>query len=207
MVIKSYNKSYLSNVAENVGTMFEHATNNNIDAIIFWNKFVNSNVAKQIEKGNVKYLTCSGMDYTREVLNDNKLSHIGQNITKNKYYWSGWILTQYQYITGRTFYRINNKLSIERVLDLYRTLHESDVTKFFDVADRYFLSEQSNLQRIRKARGLSQSELAKLSNVKLRSIQMYEQNKNDINKAQAETLLNLAKILGCNIEDLMENRF
>ena len=34
---------------------------------------------------------------------------------------------------------------------------------------------------------------------------MYEQKRNDINKAQAETLLKLSKVLGCNIEDLMED--
>ena len=54
------------------------------------------------------------------------------------------------------------------------------------------------------ARGLSQSELSKRAEVELRSIQMYEQRRNDINKAQAETLFKLARVLGCNIEDLLE---
>lgn len=53
--------------------------------------------------------------------------------------------------------------------------------------------------------GLSQSKLAKLADVKLRSIQMYEQRKNDINKAQGETLYKLAKVLICNIEYLLNN--
>lgn len=38
-----------------------------------------------------------------------------------------------------------------------------------------------------------------------RSIQMYEQRRNDINKAQAETLYKLSRILGCNIEDSLED--
>ena len=54
-------------------------------------------------------------------------------------------------------------------------------------------------------RGLSQSALSKMANVELRSIQMYEQRHNNINKAQAETLHKLSKVLGCNIEDLLEN--
>lgn len=41
--------------------------------------------------------------------------------------------------------------------------------------------------------------------MELRSIQMYEQRRNDINKAQVETLYKLARVLGCNIEDLLEN--
>ena len=40
--------------------------------------------------------------------------------------------------------------------------------------------------------------------VNLRSIQMYEQHNKDINKASAETVLSLAKVLGCTMEDLLE---
>ena len=47
-------------------------------------------------------------------------------------------------------------------------------------------------------------EKAKRSNVSLRSIQMYEQRNKDINKASAETVLSLAKVLGCTMEDLLE---
>lgn len=97
-------------------------------------------------------------------------------------------------------------LPIEEVLNLYSTLHEADITKFFDIANTYFDNKEiSNLKIVRQASGLSQSKLAKLAGVKLRSIQMYEQKRNDINKAQGETLYKLAKVLGCNIEDLLDN--
>lgn len=52
--------------------------------------------------------------------------------------------------------------------------------------------------------GCTQAELARRSNVSLRSIQMYEQRNKDINKASAETVLSLAKVLGCTMEDLLE---
>ena len=61
------------------------------------------------------------------------------------------------------------------------------------------------LKTIRENRGISQVELAALSGVKLRSIQMYEQKVNDIDKAQARTLYKLSRVLGCSIEDLLEN--
>jgi len=35
-------------------------------------------------------------------------------------------------------------------------------------------------------------------------IQLYEQKQNDINRAQASTLLALSRTLGCTMEDLME---
>ena len=47
-------------------------------------------------------------------------------------------------------------------------------------------------------------ELAKKSGVSLRSIQMYEQRKNDIDKAQVHTLYKLDATLSCGIGDLLE---
>lgn len=207
MVIRSYNESYLPYVSENLGVMFEHAVDIGLNPVIFWNTFINSNVAKQIERGNPKYLSCSALDYLDEIYKDRRNIPYIQHIDRNCFYWAGWILAQFQYYFGYSFYRINKHLPIERVLDLYPTLHEADVTKFFDVAMTYFKrpSEITNLKKIRLARGLSQSQLAKRAEVELRSIQMYEQRRNDINKAQAETLFRIARVLGCNIEDLLED--
>lgn len=62
-----------------------------------------------------------------------------------------------------------------------------------------------NKKSIRKSRDLSHSELAAQSGVNLRSIQIYEQKVNNINKAQVQTLYKLSRILGCSVEDLLEN--
>ena len=62
----------------------------------------------------------------------------------------------------------------------------------------------TNLQRLRLAAGLSQSQLAKAANVKLRSIQAYEQKTKDINKAQLQSACTLAKVLSIRPEDLLE---
>ena len=63
----------------------------------------------------------------------------------------------------------------------------------------------TNLQRIRLERGLSQSQLAKAANVKLRSIQAYEQKAKDINKAQLQSACKLAKALSIRPEELLED--
>jgi len=63
---------------------------------------------------------------------------------------------------------------------------------------------ETKLKKVREAAGLSQSELAKKSGVSLRSIQMYEQRQNNIDKAQGHTLYKLSVALGCDIEDLLE---
>lgn len=62
----------------------------------------------------------------------------------------------------------------------------------------------SNLKEMRTRRGMSQSELAKASGVNVRMIQQYEQGKNDINKAAAVTVYQIARALTCGVEDLLE---
>ena len=82
-----------------------------------------------------------------------------------------------------------------------------DITNFIDTMEEFYkvAEGESNLKRIRESRGLSQSELAEQSGIKVRNIQMYEQRVNNIDKAQAQTLYKLSRVLGCNIEDLLEN--
>ena len=66
---------------------------------------------------------------------------------------------------------------------------------------------ECRLKKLRESQGLSPAELAKLSGVSLRSIQMYEQRVNDIDKAQAQTVYKLSRVIGCEMEDLLENRW
>ena len=62
----------------------------------------------------------------------------------------------------------------------------------------------SKLAEIRQKNGLSQSQLAKISGVKVSMIQFYEQGVKDINKAQAMAVKKLAQALGCAMEDLID---
>ena len=66
-------------------------------------------------------------------------------------------------------------------------------------------SLRSKIKELRLQHNLSQAELATQSGVKLRNIQMYEQRYHDIDKAQAQTVYKLSRVLGCNMEDLLEN--
>ena len=66
--------------------------------------------------------------------------------------------------------------------------------------------QEANLKRLRMYAQLSQSELASESEIPLRTIQQYEQRPKNINKAGADYVITLARILGCNAEDLLENQ-
>lgn len=98
-------------------------------------------------------------------------------------------------------------VSYKDLQKMYYTLHEADITKFTDIMDRLMHEHfaETNLKRFRSYTGMTQAELARQSGVSLRSIQMYEQRNKDINKASVETVYRLAKVFGCDVEDLLEH--
>jgi len=216
MLIKAYDRTYLEDVADTLGSMLEYAVGCEYNPIVIWEMFVSSKVAMEIESGNPKYLAgYSAIDYLGIVVNtapvyERKLSgHImsmDHLEIHDMYYWAGSAVAHFQYESGLSFYNINKYLPIRDVLDMYHTLHEADMQKFIEIATARVQREKpdTNLKIIRRASGLTQQQLAEQAQVDLRSIQMYEQRRNDINKAQADTLLKLARVLGCKIEDLME---
>ena len=127
---------------------------------------------------------------------------------KGREYWAGWILAYYQWITNQRFEdMVKNGLSLSTVFSMY-ILHEADVSKFVEAANEVIArnkeKRKSILSEIRKARGFTQQQLSDASGVSLRMIQLYEQRQNDINKAQVNIVLSLAKALGCELEDIIE---
>lgn len=60
-----------------------------------------------------------------------------------------------------------------------------------------------NLQRLRRAANLSQSQMAKAAGINQRIYQYYEQGVKDVSKAQLSTLLKICNTLGCRISDII----
>ncbi len=211
---QGYSEFYLDDAMSNMGDMLDYAlVDCGYDPDQFFSWFITCGIAAKIENGNPKYITgMSGVELAREVI----FLTMGSYPTKERAikdftgreYWAGWILAYYQWHSNLSFSDlIENGLSLSVVLSLY-ILHEADQSKFVDAAteiiSRHKSENPSKLTTIRKARGFTQAQLAQQSGVALRMVQLYEQRQNDINKAQAGTLLSLAKALGCEMGDLME---
>lgn len=62
----------------------------------------------------------------------------------------------------------------------------------------------SNLKDTRKAKKITQQQLAEASGVNIRMIQHYEQGVKDINKAEAMTVYKLSEALDCNVWEILE---
>ena len=207
----AYKEFFLDDAMETLGSAVEYAVLSlNIAGQEFLDLFLASGIAERFGQGDAMYLSgMSGIELARKVLTvcgktipaytENSSCHYSPE------YWVGWILAYYQWYCGKPFSMILPKLRYQSLRNLYGVLHEANPSKAASVFDE-LLSEQAetNLARYRKARGLSQSQLANASGLSLRSIQLYEQRQNDINNAQYNRLQALAKTLGCKIEDLLE---
>ena len=92
------------------------------------------------------------------------------------------------------------------ILALYPTHHEAPEEKFVDTVDAIIRRKKSatRLQMQRKRCGYSQKSLSEKSGVNIRTLQQYELGAKDIRKASAQTVLALANVLGCKVEDIME---
>lgn len=212
-MIHAYSEFYLNDAKQNLAEFFDYAINVcHLDANLFSKLFVQSGYADKFERGNPAIVAgMSGIELAKKVI---AYAYPNRSFPKrifseerSKVYWAGWALAEYQWITCKRFKDIFSRVSLEEIIAMYSVYHEMDIEHFVeDMTKKYnAIVQETHLKVIRENRGISQTELAKLSGVKLRSIQMYEQKVNNIDKAQVGTIYKLSRVLGCMVEDLLEN--
>ena len=121
-------------------------------------------------------------------------------------YWGGWALAHFQWHWCKSFKWIFERTTMTNLLSKYRVYHEMNVERFLEdfMTELGAVETVPHLKRFREAAGFSQSQLAKVSGVNIRNIQLYEQRVQPIERASAATLSALSRPLGCTIEDLLD---
>ena len=210
--MNAYDKIYLDDAMSNLAVMLDYGSATYGDPETFFNRFLVSDISKQFAMGNPRYLSgMSGIELAEKVVEETgcmplyaEYKTFGRSAT----YWAGWALAYLQWYTGYPFEKIRDwGVDIGYILSLYPTHHEADITKFIETAtlrmDEFKDRSRNSLKRQRESAGLTQQELARRSGVKLRMIQAYEQNYQDISKAEVGSVIKLAKALSCSVEDLL----
>ncbi len=208
-MIHAYDKLYLSKAQNNMASMLDFAVYDlEEDLSEFYQKFLYSKISKQFERGESTVIVGkSGVELALEVLDDEKLASKYRPVAdRTPEYWCGWALAYFQWYSNLFFREINNLVPISEILEMYSPYHEMDISQFCDKMLEIYNNrkEGTNLKRLRLNAGLSQSELAKISDIPIRTIQQYEQKQKNINAAKAETVVKLAKVLNTSVEKLME---
>lgn len=209
---RAYSESYLSDAKVRLSQFFDYLINDcGMKADWVASIFLSSGYAEQFERGNPAILAgMSGIELARAVVEatykKKKLPEPGYTEGLSPEYWVGWALAEYQWYSGKRFRDIFEHVKLSEIIPMYSVYHEMDVSKFIETMDEKCATAlpECRLKKLRESRGLSQAELAKISGVSLRSIQMYEQRVNDIDKAQAQTVYKLSRVIGCAMEDLLE---
>lgn len=207
----AYDEVFLEDAMEALGSAVEYAVLQcGMDGQEFLDLFVASGIAKEFGAGNPLLISGkSGIELASEVF-----QRVGKRNCEAKElpyidyppeYWAGWILAYYQWESGRAFDAILKSIGYETIIKLYGVLHEADPQKAADTFDSILASAgETNLAKLRKSCGLSQSQLASRSGVSIRSIQLFEQRKSNINNAQYNNLKAIAGVLKCSVDELMD---
>jgi len=209
-MIHVYSQLYLNKSSRAIGNMLHDAVLEfGMDGTDFLKRFIQSDIAEQIESGNPKYIAGkSGLELFIEVMEktngESYTTELIESYDRSNVYWVGWMLTHYQWYSGRTFKNILDTVPYDELLGLYKTLHEADIQKSYEVLDAHFVKSESKLKTARKHCGLTQEALANKSGVSLHTIRAYERKSKDLNKAQFDTVMRLARALKCNVTELFE---
>ena len=207
----AYDKEMMLSARDNLAVMIDYAvTWSGMDLREFYNRWLGSGIPEMFGIGHPKFtLGMSGIELAvRVVENTGGTLEADQTYTfpweDSSFFWTGWALCQYQWYRADSFASIDRGgLPIEKIHELFNPLHEADITKVFEVFDSWYHPEPISIKELRKLNGLSQQELADKSGVSLRMIRAYEQGSQRIGRAEAASVLAIARALHCDPERLV----
>lgn len=206
-MIRAYDGIYLEDAMQNFAVMMDYGAlvcPGGLDG--FYDRMLASDALRQFESGNPRYLAgMSGIELANEVIfaSGEECGTITYVLgSRSDVFWTGWSSAYLQWYVGTSFENLKRwGMPAGEIRRMYPMFHEADLSKFLesalDIIERNRSKDTNRLKHQRKLAGLTQRELSERSGVSLRMIQAYEQFHQDIAKAEAGSLLNLASVLGC----------
>ncbi len=210
-MIHAYNKIYLNQVQDSMGTMLHFVVHDmKWDINKYYDCFISSGVAKMLEHAEPQFAAGkSGYEIAYEVYyrifgssTDIKPNYV---FGRSPEYFAGWSVAYYSWYKAKSFNEINRAVPIDTIVDMYMPYHEMDVMHFVDEIDarmsKYY--DESRLKRLRSYARLTQQELADKSGVSKRMIEQYEQGRKELKNASVATVIKLADVLRCDVRELV----
>jgi len=180
----------------------------------FYDLFLNSKYCNRVEKADSSVVMGkSGIelcyDITQKDLVDSTVLEEYTSFAvagRSREYWTGWALSYYQWTTAFSYKEINELRDIKKISAMYDVCHEMDILQFVDRLNEVYdrKNPNSRLKQIRMNAGLSQKNLADLTDIPVKTIQQYEQRQKNINNASVDYIIRLSRALNCDIELLLE---
>ena len=145
---------------------------------------------KQFERG-MPRVVCgmAGDELARDIIAHAGLTPVKCRETypfdRSPQYWAGWVMAYTQWMSSLGFNKLLEVAPLDWIIGSYHPLHEASEDKFAQIVIEKWNNAQADkkgLKAARKAAGLTQKQLAAQSGVKLRAIQLYEQNQLDLRR-------------------------
>lgn len=211
-MIQGFANLYIDDVMSNLGSMLDYAVCRCGESLTpFYKRFLASGISREMDLGNPKYLCgMSGCELAMTIA-----ARTGAPLRKEKpdinigspEYWTGWTLGYLRWTLNVDFATLQNRgLPIENLYMRYSVLHEAELSKslaFAQHALEEYAAADNPLRRARINAGLTQRELAYLSNTTIRQIRAYEQGQVSLLNAGVGTALNISRVLGCSLQDIL----
>jgi DNA-binding transcriptional regulator YiaG len=211
-MIPAYNELYLTNARKNLATSFDYAVYTlGYSLEEYYEMFLRSGVATKFEHGDPRHVVgMSGIELALKVVElctgTYEVKERVYQSGKSPEYWAGWALAYYQWYSACSFARLQEEVPISEILHMYDKYHEMDIARFTERMNELRQAKRvyTYLRLYRERCGFSQSELAELTGIPVRTIQQYEQRQKSINHAKAEYVIALANALNVQPAELME---
>lgn len=205
-MIRAYDQSYLDDVLDNVGYMFDVAVNfYHLNINSFANLFKESEVAKGIEERSPLYLCGkSPLELLSIVLEKEDIPRMFFSSEKSPEYWVGYIYAYANWRLMKSFSTLIDIVSPQKLLSLYHPYHEASEEKAMELF-RIEIDKETVIKSLREKNGLSQVELSILTGIPVRTIRAYEKDNSSLLKAGGENLYNLSKALKVTMEYLIKH--
>lgn len=208
----AYSEMYLEDAMRTLGEAVDFALcDQGLSPVELTTILLNSVEMRQFERG-VARVVCgmSGDELAREIIASAGLKPAecreSYPLDRSSQYWAGWVLAYTQWASSLSFNELFEVAPLDWIIGSYSPLHEASEDTFAEIViDKWnkAQADKKGLKAARKAAGLTQKQLAAQSGVKLRAIQLYEQNQLDLRRASVSSALALANTLSCAIEDLV----
>ena len=202
-MIHAYHDFYLPIVQELLANMFEigvyyenKSLEDMVDILLIWDKI------NLVESGDPVIVCGKSANEWLGIILDKPPFRGVQPVYASSEYWFGYVLAYAGWYFNIPYKTIIEKYGLDRLKLNYFPFHEMDIMHLMDDMKKK-MELPNKLKYYRELRGYSQTELAMFADVSIRSIKAYEQETNELSKANGETLYKLAKVLRCSIEDLI----
>lgn len=210
--MNAYDRLYLEDAQSALAAMLDYAVYSlKYELRFFYNMFLESSVSRKFANGDAGTIAGkSGAELARIVVEETTRKECSipyeSTLYKSPEYWAGWALAYYQWSVGEEFAEIETLMSIDDICLMYSRYHEQDIAKFVERVNEIRMQRRcmTYLKKLRQNAGLSQGELARITEIPVKTIQQYEQRQKNINKASAEYVIRLSKALNCSPEKLIE---